>query len=502
MTGPLSITVFVVALLAAIMLHEAGHFVTARRFGMRADRFFLGFGPTLVSTRRGETEYGVKAFPIGGFVRIVGMSPTDERLPGVIDAVLDDAGGPDSPRADAGARDPDAPTGDDPDDGQPAADEPSRSLFERLEDALRVRGAPAGVTERIVRRARANLDGVTDPATTRALLLEIIETEVDDTGRIGDLHHRLLHGDEDRFFHDRPAWQRAIVLASGSATHFLLAIALLIGAYAFLPQWTGGFASEVAEVEPGSPADVAGLEPGDRVLAVEGVRSDEYERVREAIRERPGQPTTLVVVRDGEERFLRVVPEPVETPDEGIVGVVGFRPAIEMVRMGPMEAIEHALIGAPQPGNPGGFGPMFVGSIQGLGRVFSPSGLADIAAQATGQRERDLEGAVSLVGAASIAGQVTDTPVGITLFVGLLALVNIFVGIFNLVPLPPLDGGHLAALGVERSVNAIRRLRGRQPDFAVDPRTIAAVAVPVLAILSVVVLALLWLDITDPIRLN
>lgn len=80
---------FVVGILVSIMIHEWGHFFTARRFGMRADRYFLGFGPTLWSTHRGETEYGVKALPLGGFVRIIGMSPDDTRLPGVADQWLD-----------------------------------------------------------------------------------------------------------------------------------------------------------------------------------------------------------------------------------------------------------------------------------------------------------------------------------------------------------------------------------------------------------------------------
>jgi regulator of sigma E protease len=88
-TGGAAVTVFVVSLLAAIMLHELGHFATARRFGMRADRFFLGFGPTLWSIRRGETEYGVKAIPAGGFVSIRGMTPLDERRPPLADALLD-----------------------------------------------------------------------------------------------------------------------------------------------------------------------------------------------------------------------------------------------------------------------------------------------------------------------------------------------------------------------------------------------------------------------------
>ncbi|HSK23559.1 MAG TPA: site-2 protease family protein, partial [Egicoccus sp.] len=89
MTGATAIVVFVVAVIESIMIHELGHFLTARWFGMRADRYFLGFGPTLWSTRRGETEYGVKAFPLGGFVTIKGMSPLDERLRPVGEQVFD-----------------------------------------------------------------------------------------------------------------------------------------------------------------------------------------------------------------------------------------------------------------------------------------------------------------------------------------------------------------------------------------------------------------------------
>src|SRR3954453_4576540 len=73
---------FVIALLVSVMLHEAGHFFTARAFGMKASRFFVGFGPTLWSTRRGETEYGVKAIPAGGFVKIIGMTDLEEIEPG------------------------------------------------------------------------------------------------------------------------------------------------------------------------------------------------------------------------------------------------------------------------------------------------------------------------------------------------------------------------------------------------------------------------------------
>ena len=79
---------------------------------------------------------------------------------------------------------------------------------------------------------------------------------------------------------------------------------------------------------------------------------------------------------------------------------------------------------------------------------------------------------------------------------------NVFVGVFNLLPLPPLDGGHVAVLGVEKAVNVVRRRRGQPADFTIDPRTIAAIAVPVIAFVGTISVALLWLDVTNPISLN
>ncbi len=471
MTSGVAITVFAVALLAAIMLHELGHFATARWFGMKADRYFLGFGPTLWSIRRGETEYGVKAFPLGGFVRICGMSPVDERDPSIMDAVFPVRG----PR-------PEDPWGE-------------------LSRELRRRGTPKATTEHIVRRTRATVESDTGAGEARDVLREVVITEVPERGRHGDLRHRLLEGDAGRFFHDRPAWQRAIVLVSGSGMHFVLAIVTLFAAAAFLPQWTGELDPTVEEVIEGSPAEEAGLEAGDRVLQVENLRSERYAELRDAIRERPGEPITVVVERDGQELALEMVPEPTEDPETGeVFGLVGFAPSLEMVRVGPVRALEQALVGEVAPGRVVGFVPMFVGSVEGLINVFSPSGLADIVAQATGQQDRDVEGAVSLVGAASIAGQAAEGALGLLALAGLFAAVNIFIGIFNLVPVPPLDGGHLAVLTVEQTVNGVRRLRGRAADFTVDPRVFAAIAVPVIVGLLALMGLLLWLDITDPIR--
>jgi regulator of sigma E protease len=491
MTGGVAITVFVVSLLAAIMLHEAGHLLTAKRFGMRADRFFVGFGPTLWSTRRGETEYGVKAFPLGGFVRIVGMSPVDDRQPPVVDVAFDPDGLADDRRlaAERLGTDPLA-VGNLPD-----------PTWERLGLVLRERGTPRGLEERIVRRTRASLPEHPTAGDARTALTQVLVTEVEDTSRVGDLHHRLLRGDADRFFHDRPAWQRAIVLVAGSVAHFLIAVGVLFGAYLFLPQLTGGALPVIEAVIEDSPADEAGLVPGDRVVAIGDLRSDDFEELRQAIQERPGQPTELSYLRDGQEATVTVTPTEDRDPETGeTVGRVGFVPSAEFARLAPVEAAERAVVGEPSFTSPGGFVPMFTGSLQALVRVFSPDGLGQLFAQATGQVDRSVEGAVSLVGAASIAGQTGGDALGLTLFLALIAAVNVFIGIFNLVPLPPLDGGHLAVLGVERAVNGWRSLRGRAADFTVDPRAIAAIAVPVIAILGTVFLALLWLDITDPIR--
>jgi membrane-associated protease RseP (regulator of RpoE activity) len=144
---------------------------------------------------------------------------------------------------------------------------------------------------------------------------------------------------------------------------------------------------------------------------------------------------------------------------------------------------------------------MVVGTLQALGSVFGPEGIGQIFSEVEGGRDRTGSGAVSLIGAGSITGSGVARYGGFFLL-GMLAAVNVFVGIFNLLPLPPLDGGHIAILGVERSVNAVRRRRGLSPDWTVDPRTVAAIAIPVIAFVGTISVALLWLDITNPISLN
>lgn len=478
MTGPTAVTVFVAALVAAVLLHELGHLVTAKRFGMRADRYFVGFGPTLWSTRVGETVYGVKLLPLGGFVRVMGMAEGDERLAPVGATVAAALG-----RSRASGVDPAA-------------------LAAVLDEELGRRGAGAAVRAAVADALRARLADGADDLDLATAIDGAAAAVVGAPARVGDLAHRLLLGDEGRHFADRPAWQRAVVLATGPLTHLVIAFAVLAGTYLLLPQPTGEVDPVVAAVQPGSPAEAAGVRPGDRVVAVGDVASDDFAVLREAIRARPGVPTTLELEREGQQRTVTVTPAPAD--DAGTtVGVAGFAPEPAFAALAPGEALARAVVGEPSAISPGGIVPMLSGSAVGLVRIFSPQGLTALAEQAVGEQERDVEGAVSLVGAASVAGQIAGAgPYGLTAFLALLAAINVFFLLFNLVPLPPFDGGHLAVLGVERAVNAVRARRGRPADYRVDPRSVSAVAVPVIGVLGFVLLATLWLDLTTPLRLG
>ncbi|MFT5563423.1 MAG: regulator of sigma E protease, partial [Myxococcota bacterium] len=341
MTSTIAIIVFVVGLIGSIMVHEWGHFVTARRFGMRADRFFLGFGPTLWSTQIGETEYGVKALPLGGFVRIIGMSPFDERLPSVPVALAE--------RVADGA-------------------EPVTTLRELLVD----RGTPKAMVEQIVGRydrmlaadiatlpfgeAGAALDVETlrelDPAM---LAVEVITSDVPPSRRLGDLHHRLLLGDEGRFFTDRPAWQRAIVLAAGSALHFAQAVVIIFLGWLLVgPQVLVPVVAQLVDAElpdgtiVDSAAEAAGIEVGDRLLAVDGVISSDFEQLRLVIRDRAGQPVAVLIERLGTEQpiELTITPSSYLDPVTGeTVGLLGFIPDNKNRPMDADEALYSTFVG-------------------------------------------------------------------------------------------------------------------------------------------------------------
>jgi membrane-associated protease RseP (regulator of RpoE activity) len=370
MTG-LGVAIFVVAILLMILIHEAGHFFTAKAFRIKVEEFFVGFGPRIWSTKRGETEYGLKGIPLGGYVRIAGMNPYQEIAP----------------------------------------------------------------------------------------------------------------EDRDRVFGAKPAWQRAIVLVAGSATHFVIAFLLLVSFFWFVGDVI--VRPSVAEVEPTlegqpSPATVAGLEPGDRIVEANGRRLQDTVDLIEITRRNVGREVTLEVAR-GDERFEVTLTPVLSEVDGEEVGRLGIVLAPEIVGRDRAGLVEGVVRGATMTGE------LTVGSIRALGTVFSPEGLGRIGRLVVGESERTAEDPAGIVGAGRLAGQAAASG-NMDLLLMFLAFLNVFVGIFNLLPLPPLDGGHLAVLGWEKFT--------RRP---VDVRKLIPITATVVALLIMFMLSLTYLDVVRPI---
>ncbi|HZA19209.1 MAG TPA: site-2 protease family protein [Actinomycetota bacterium] len=383
------ILIFIVGILVVVMIHESGHFLMAKLFDLKATKFFLGFGPTLWSTQRGETEYGVKALPLGGFVKIVGMNPYEEVAP----------------------------------------------------------------------------------------------------------------EDESRSYPNKPKWQRALVLVAGSATHWVVAFVILFIMFAFIGEPSGPPTTEIATVSADSPAASAGFEPEDRIVGVAGADADTWNEISEFIKAHPGDEVTFVVERDGDTVEVDATIGRAIFDEDGNVnaysvdgdelrdarageteqGFLGIAPQRQVNRQGVVEALGSAGAATWQG---------TVGSVRGIGEVFSqiaPGGKLWDALGGQGEREIT-EGPLGIVGAGRLAGESAQRGMYFELL-GLIVGFTIFVGIMNLLPLPPLDGGHLAVLAWEA-------ITGKQ----VDVRKLIPVAAAVISFFVVLFLAVLYLDLARPIK--
>ena len=388
--------IFVAALLFSIMLHEAGHFVTAKKFHMKVTQFFVGFGQTLWSRRKGETEYGVKALPVGGFVKITGMTA--------------------------------------------------------LEDV--------------------------NPA------------------------------DEPRSFRRQPGWQRAIVLAAGSFMHFALAFFLLIvlalgiglasdnstkigSVSSCLPASATASASGTCRPgESASPARAAGIRDNDKIIAIAGKPVRNWTQLGAAIRSQPvGKPVAVTVLRDGQQLVLHASPARIPGRKGSYLGIGN---AATFQRLSPLSAVSYA-------GST--FGQVLAGSVTAVGHL--PAAIPDLFAK---DRAHTPAGQVSsVVGVGGITAQVVAAKDSWKIKVAYVLLIvislNIFVGAFNLLPLLPLDGGHLAVVIYERARAWLARLRGRPDPGLVDMRKLIPVSVGVFALLVGFGLLLITADIFNPIHL-
>ncbi len=368
----LGVVAFVVALIVVIVIHEAAHFAVARAFGIKVTEFFVGFGPKLLSRRRGETEVGLKAIVAGGYVKIAGMNPYETVAP---------------------------------------------------EDLPRTFGA-------------------------------------------------------------KPAWQRALVIAAGPVTHFVLAFVLftlwlgLIGR----PVAEGTLITDVAGSVNGveSPAEAAGLRSGDVVVAVDGITRPTTDELRTYTTAHVGEPLTFTIGRDGSTFEVEMVP--VETEVDGKrLGRIGVNVTAQRVARETEGVIGSITGGADLVAD------NLVGTVQGVARIFGPQGLGRTAELVFTDEPRRPEDPASVVGVGRIAGNLaSEDRFGDLLL--LFGVVNVFVGFLNLLPLPPFDGGHLAVLAIEK-------VRGR----AVDMRKVVPISAAVAAFFVVFTFAIVYLDVVKPL---
>jgi membrane-associated protease RseP (regulator of RpoE activity) len=388
--------IFIVALLFSVMLHETGHFVLAKRFGMKVTRYFVGFGPTLWSTQRGETEYGIKAVPLGGFVKIVGMH---------------------------------------------------------------------------------SLDDPEDPA------------------------------DEARSFRRAPAGQRIAVLCAGSFMHFLLAFLLVFG----LALGVGIENDSTTQLGPistcvpssltalsngtctasdhASPASQAELRAGDTVVAFNGQPVSNWTELGSAIRDAPpGSPATITVRRDGKLLTLHTTLASIPGRSGAFLGI---EPAVVFQVPSPLGAVSYAG---------SAFAQVVDGSVHAVAAL--PAALPKLFSK---NRSSTAGGDVgSVVGAAEATGAAVAANWGwqykVSFVLLIIASLNIFVGLVNLLPLLPMDGGHVAVIIYERIRAWLARLRGRPDPGLVDMAKLLPVSFSLFMVIIVVSVMLILADIVNPVN--
>lgn len=389
------VVLFVLCIGLSLGLHEAGHLLTAKAFGLKVRRYFIGIGPKVFSFRRGGTEYGVKWIPLGGFCDIAGMTTLDELTP----------------------------------------------------------------------------------------------------------------AEEKRAMYRQKAWKRTVVMGAGPVTHFLLGFIVLyvMAATMGLPNTNekpvlASVAGCVADAKtageishpvcaPGQlgPAEAAGIRTGDEILSVGGTPTPTWTAMVTVVRKASGP--TPIEVRRGDERLRFTVDIPrVERPNVGQVGAIGATP-VSTLEYGPI-----AALGATTDYT----GQMFVQTWHKL-IEFPQRVPALVSAIFGGQRDPDTP--VSVVGASRIGGEAVQAGLW-SLFFLMLAGLNFFLGVFNLLPLLPLDGGHIAIIWYERVRDWVRRLRGMEAGGPVDFTRLATITMVVVLIGGAFVALTITADIVNPVRIT
>jgi len=377
----LGILAFVIALLFSVMVHEFGHYITARKYGMWVSEFFVGFGKRIWSVQRGETEFGVKAIPAGGYCKIEGMSPNDE----------------------------------------------------------------------------------------------------------------MPEGQADRAFYKASSAKKLVVLGAGSFLHFVLGFLLLFSLFAGIG--TNQVLPVINEVVPNSAAQAAGIRAGDEVISINGKKVTEWYKDVEVIRQSKGSELILVLNRNGEEITVNAAARLTELDGTkryvlGIVNETGLK------RSGLIVSAKNSATVTKD---------FLVESVRSLGKL--PEKIPALWGATVRGEERDANGLVGVVGVARVSGEAVGsdklTPMErLATFVLIVASLNIFVGVFNLLPILPLDGGHMA-VAIADSIRAfLARLRGRPRPAPIDVTVLTPITMVVFVVLATLTLLLLVADVINPVTLN
>ena len=377
----LGIVGFILALLLSVMIHEFGHYITARKFGMRVSEFFVGFGKRIWSYQRGETEFGIKAIPAGGYCRIDGMSKTDVMEP----------------------------------------------------------------------------------------------------------------GQEGRAFYRATSWRKLIVLGAGSFLHFLLGFLLFVVLFGAVG--TTQMTPIIDEVSDPSPAKSAGLLSGDEIVAFNGARISNWRQDVQRINATQGKSLAITIKRSGSEMTLDVSPKKIFHNGESrwIIGITNKSTLVRasfLKTFGDSYKVTKELIGS---------------SAKAI--VSLPAKLPALWGQTFEGEKRDASGLVGIVGVARVSGEITSTS-ELTLgqrlgtFILIVASLNIFIGVFNLLPILPLDGGHMAVAIADEVRALYARLRRRVRPAAIDVNVLTPITAVVFVLLVLLTVLVLIADIFNPVSIH